>query len=161
MSTQTDPNAFLMSGGAPAAKFPTIGTAVKGTVITAEVNQQTDFQSQKPKFYDDGKPMMQLVVTLQTDERDPENSDDDGTRRLFVRGQMLSAVRQAVKVSGGKLEPGGTLAVQYVSDKASDKPGRSPAKMYEAAYKPGAPASVDALLGNTPQAAGPSASELI
>lgn len=161
-SDTMDPNAFLLAGGVPSAKFPAIGTAVKGSIEHLEVQQQRDFTTGEPKYYDDGKPMQMLVVTLATDERDPENADDDGMRRLFVRGQMLAAVRSAVRASGAQLAVGGTLAVKYVSDKAPEKRGMSPAKQYEAAYRPLAAAGqtdVDSLVGGAPST--PSASELI
>lgn len=160
--TYTDVNSFLNAQGVPSAKFPTIGTAVKGTIEHLEVSQQRDFTSGEPKFYDDGKPMNQLVITLATDDRDPEIESDDGTRRLFVKGQMLTAVRGAVKASGAQLLEGGTLAVKYVGDKAAEKRGMNPAKQYEAAYKPPTPnqSDVDSLIGGGATGT-PSASELL
>lgn len=169
MST-TDVNAFLMAGGVPSAKFPSIGTVVKGSIVSSEVNQQTDFTSNTPKFYDDGKPMMQAVITLQTDERDPEIDGDDGLRKLYVRGQMLAAVREAIRAAKADLEVGGILAVQYASDKASDKRGFNPAKQYVAEYQapaPGTGAANDLIAGaaaapaETPAAPQPTASSLI
>lgn len=128
-----DPNDILLGGGIQAAKFPTVGTVVKGTVVRSEAAQQTEFGTNKLKVYDDGKPMMQVVITLQTDERD--GVDDDGQRKLYVRGQMLSAVRDALKAAGAKLELGGSLAVKYESDKASEKAGFNAAKQYVAQYQ--------------------------
>lgn len=142
-----DPNDFLLGGGgAPAAKFPTIGTVIKGTVLNSEVAQQIDFATQKPKFYDDGNPAMQVVITVQTDDRDPSIENDDGKRRLFVRGQMREALGDALRGTGAKLEKGGTLAVQYVADKPSNK--GNPAKQYRAQYAPPSQlaAANDALL---------------
>ena len=163
MST-TDVNNFLLAGGVPSAKFPTIGTVVKGSIVASEVNQQTDFTSNTPKFYDDGKPMMQAVITLQTDERDPDINDDDGLRKLYVRGQMLAAVREAIKAAKAELEIGGILAVQYASDKASEKRGFNPAKQYVAQYQPPATgtAATNDLLGSTaPAPQQPAATSLI
>jgi hypothetical protein len=151
--TATDSvNDFLMGGGAASAKFPTVGTIVKGKITASEVTQQTDFSTGKPKFYDDGKPMNQIVVTLATDERDSSVEDDDGSRKLYVRGQMLAAVRDAVKETGSKLDIGGTLAVQYIEDKPSSK--GFPQKIYKAQYKAPDPtaASNDLLGGSEPAA---------
>lgn len=155
-----DVNDFLMSGGgAPSAKFNTIGDTVRGTIVATKKTQQTDFKTGKPLQYDNGDPKWQIVVTLQTDERDATLADDDGTRSVYVKNQMLAVVRDAVKAAGGKLEVGGTLAIKY----ASDKPSTSgyDQKIYEAAYK--APvASVSDLLGDTVNAVpGPSVSELV
>ena len=63
----TTVEAFLNSSGSPSAKFPTIGVTVKGTILDTEVMQQTDFQTGQPKTCDNGEPMMQLVVTLETE----------------------------------------------------------------------------------------------
>lgn len=136
-----DIEGFLNASGAPAAKFPTIGTTVKGTVTGAEVKQQTDLDG-KPKSWDDGNPRMQLVVTLATEERDPEIADDDGSRRLFIKGAMLKAVREAIKTAGARtIETGGTLAVKYTGDGDAPRPGFSPPKLYVAQYKVPAPAA--------------------
>lgn len=159
--SNVDPNAWLEGGGgAPSAKFPTIGTLVKGTVTDLRVEQQRDFGTGDPKFYKDGNPMLQLVVTLATDERDPAIEDDDGHRRLFVKGQMKAAVQTAVKATNTRLEPGGVLAVKYVSDKPTDK--GAPAKQYVAQYQPAAhdQSAVDDLLG-TSSAATPTSSSAV
>lgn len=135
---------FLNATGSPAAKFPTIGTLVKGTVTAAELTQQTDPADGKPKTWDNGEPRMQIVVTLATDERDATIDDDDGTRRLFVKGQMLKTVREAVKAAGVKtIEAGGTLAVKYTGDGEKTNPAYTAPKLYVAQYKAPAPA-VDA-----------------
>jgi hypothetical protein len=157
-----DPNEFLTATGVPSAKFPEIGATVKGVVQHLEVGQQRDFTSGELKTWDDGKPMMQLVVTLATDEHDPTVDNDDGSRRLFVKGQMLQAIRGAVRGANSQLLVGGTLVVKYVADKPAERKGMNPAKQYEAAYKPpvaGQQAAND-LLG---AAAGPapSASDLL
>lgn len=151
----TDPDAFLMAGGAPAAKFETPGTVVKGRIVDAVVEDQTDFKSGQPLFYDNGKPMQQLVITLVTDQRDPTNPDDDGMRRLFAKNQMLAAIRDALKKVPGALikTPGGTLAVQYTHDEPPPRPGLNPKKCYVAQYKPPADAADDLLNVEQPTAA--------
>jgi hypothetical protein len=167
MST-TDVNDFLLGGGVPSAKFPEVGTVVKGTVVKAETSQQTDFTTGEPKTYSDGNPMLQVVVTLQTDERDPEVDNDDGLRKVYVKGQMRKAVGDAVRASGSKLEPGGILAVQFVSEEEPEKRGLNPKKVYRAQYQPAQAAQVDeALTGpdaqpaQAPAPAQPAASSLI
>jgi hypothetical protein len=136
VSTSTDPNAWLMGGSVPSAKFETHGDTVTGVITdTPEVRPQTDFDSGQPLFWDDGKPKMQLVVTLATDQRDPGNADDDGTRRVYVKGKLQQAVAQAVRKAGAKgLEVGGTLTVTYVGDDEPKRKGMSGAKLYTAEY---------------------------
>lgn len=128
---------FLMGGGSPSAKFPTIGTTVTGTVAREpEVMQQTDFDSGKPLFWDDGKPKLQAKVVLATTERDPLISDDDGERAVYVKGQLQKAVAQAVRSAGARLlEVGGTLSVTYIAD--GERKGKlNPPKVYSAKYEP-------------------------
>ena len=132
----TDANSWLMSGAVPSAKFDAHGDTVKGTITeTPELRQQTDFDSGDPLFWDDGKPKMQLVVTLATDQRDPSNPEDEGTRRLYVKGKMQQAVASAIRKSGAKgLEVGGTLTIAYIGDDEPKKRGMSGAKLYSAEY---------------------------
>ncbi len=136
MTVDASVEGFLSGGGAPSAKFPTPGTTVKGTVEEAAVSQQTDLDG-KPKFWDDGNPRQQLVVTLNTDERDSTIDDDNGARRVFIKGQMLTALKDALKKAGVKsIEVGGTLAVKYTEDGVPTKTGFNAPKLYVAQYKP-------------------------
>lgn len=128
-----DANDLLMGGGIPAAKFPTIGTVVKGTVKNWETTQQTDFDTGKPLFWDDGKPRLQVVITIQTDERDPEVEHDDGLRKLYVKGQMQKAVSGAIRAAGRPgLEVGAQIAVQFNSEEPQQR--GNPKKVYVAQY---------------------------
>jgi hypothetical protein len=132
-----DANSFLMGGGgAPTAKFPTPGTTVGGRITEPpQLEQQRDIKTGEKKFWSDGDPMMQLVVTVQTDERDPSLEDDDGKRRIFIKGQMKNAVADAVRDAGAKgLEVGGTLHVRYSHDGQARERGMSPPKQYVARY---------------------------
>ena len=79
-------NKFLMGGGGKSASFKSSGDSVSGVIASMEERQQTDFDSGKPLEWDDGKPKMHLVVTLLTDESVDE--DDDGVRRLYVKGNL-------------------------------------------------------------------------
>jgi hypothetical protein len=130
-------NDLIMGGGAPAAKFPTVGTTIEGQIIDTTVSQQRDFATGDLKFWKSGDPMMQAVITVQTDQRDPEIADDDGQRRLFVSSRaMREAVRDAVKAAGAKLiEPGGTIKIQYTGDGAAEG-NLNPPKLYRAKYTP-------------------------
>lgn len=128
-----DANDFLNSGGgAPAAKFPTIGTVVRGTIVDAEVQDQTDFETGEALVWQDGKPRKQLIITVDTGIVD---GDDDGNRRLFAKGNMLTAIREAVKPHG-ELAVGGKLAVKYSDDGVASKRGFNPPKLFKATYEP-------------------------
>ncbi|MFF3643429.1 hypothetical protein [Streptomyces sp. NPDC002564] len=146
-----DANSFLMGGGgAPTAKFPTPNTVVGGRITEPpKVEQQRDIKTGEHKTWSNGDPMMQLVVTVQTDERDPAIEDDDGKRRIFIKGVMKNAVADAVRVAGAKgLEVGGSLWVKYTHDGVAKERGMSPPKQYDAKYTAAAAAHLG--VGQTP-----------
>lgn len=146
--TMTDPNAFLMGGGAASAKFPVIGTTVTGTIIREpEVMQQSDFTTGELKFWNDGRPMQQLQVVLSTSERDPADPNDDGERALYVKANMQKAVRDAIRAAGAPgIAVGGVLSVTYIGDGEITKRGMSAPKLFNAAYTPPTTAAANGFL---------------
>lgn len=132
-----DPNALLMTGGYPAAKFPEVGATVVGIVVAMETRQRRDFTTGEPMTYSDGTPIPEVLVDLRTDERDPSDPADDGTRRLYVRGAMLTAIRSAIRAAHADgLTVGGQLAVRYSADGEPSQRGWNPPKQYQAHYTP-------------------------
>lgn len=148
-----DPNAFLMGGGVKSAAFPEkqYGTTVGGFIVRdPELRQQTDFDDGKPKFYDNGDPMMQIVVHVQTDLRDPSDPEDDGVRAFYIKAQMLAAVRTAVRAAGGRgMEIGGHLTITYERDEPNSRGRGKDKKIYTARYRlpTTAQAANDVLMG--------------
>lgn len=145
-----DPNSILMGGGVASAKFENVGTTITGTIEDLTASQQTDFTTGELRTWPNGDPMMQVVVTLATDLRDPDVTDDDGLRKVYVKGKSLTAaVRDAVRRAGAKgLEPGGTLTVTYTGDGVAERRGINPPKLYSATYaKPDPAAAANAALG--------------
>src|SRR5690606_2848911 len=68
---------------------------------------------------------------------DPEVADDNGERALYIKGNLLKAVREAVRKAGAKgLDVGGTLTVTYSGDGEVSKRGINPPKLYTAVYAP-------------------------
>jgi hypothetical protein len=129
-----DVNNFLMGTGGRSASFKNINDRVWGEIVHTELRQQTSFEENTPLFWDDGKPRMQLVVTLQTDLA--EDEDDDGVRKIYAKGQMLQAIRKAIVKAGEKqIRSGGRLLVQYVSDAEPKRKGMSGAKQFFAKYE--------------------------
>lgn len=133
---------LFASSGAPALKFPTIGTTHVGTIRHLEARQQRDFDKGEPLTWDDGSPRMELIITIDT---------GDGDGRLFMKGSMLGALRDEVRRQGLKRpEVGGKIAVKYSHDGEAKNPKLSPPKMYQIAYEPPTVAAVEHLIGATP-----------
>ena len=151
--TPPDPMTLLLGGGTTSAKFENVGDTVSGEILSVETKQQTDLDGNL-KTWDNGDPMWQVVVVLQTDERDPDNAEDDGRRAVYLKGSSkyastAKAVADAVRTAGAKaLEVGGTLALAYTGDGEPTKRGFSAPKLYQAAYKaPVAGVDLGDLLG--------------
>ena len=133
MNVEIDTDDFLAASGSPTAKFADIGDTHKGTVVRSEVRQQTEFGTGAPLTWDDGRPRLELVVTIDTGE----TGDADTTeRRIFAKGEMLKAIKQAVKEGGGRLLNGGLLTVRYTGDGEQKTRGFNPPKLYKAKYVP-------------------------
>ena len=132
-----DPNEWLMSTGIRSAAFQNAGDSVVGIIARQpEVQQQRDFETGELKVWQDGNPMMQLRVVLQTDQRDPDDPEDSGERAVYIRGNMQRAVAQAVRAASAPgLEVGGKLLIKYVADGKAARRGFNPPKVYEAKYR--------------------------
>lgn len=113
-----DANDLLMGRGSKSVNWKDnpVGYTVIGTITTTpKVEQMTKFQSTELDFWPSGDPKMQIVVTLQTEMRDPANADDDGLRKLHIQPRMMVPVREAIQRAGAKgLEIGGRLAVRRI-----------------------------------------------
>lgn len=160
-----DVNNFLFEGGAKAFQWgETPGTICRGTIESAELRQQTSLDDNKPLTWDDGRPRMMLVITLQTADRDDE--DDTGVRAIYAKGgrfevasgegqSIRDAIADAVKAAGARsIDPGDELAVGFTG-RGKAKRGYTAPKLYAANFKK-ATASVAAsdLFGDGNERAG-------
>lgn len=142
--TTYDPNDLLSSSPSGSkGRFENVGDKHSGEILALEARPKTKFGTDEPEFTKSGKQKMLLIVTLQTDERDPGDPDDTGIRTLWLGGwdflpkTGIGAVAKAVHEAGAKrLEIGGTLAVAYTGDGEPPQPGYHPPKEFAAAYKP-------------------------
>ena len=136
----TDVQKFLMGSGVKSFSFAAIGDTVKGEIESLEMQQQRDFKTGDPLWWDPEtkqQPKMQLRIVLQTDIRDEDDENDDGRRGVYVRGQLQQAVREAIKKAGvDKIEEGGTLVVKFDAEGTAPGPKLNKPKIYTAAYKP-------------------------
>jgi hypothetical protein len=153
-----DPNDWLMGGGKTVGiswRNKPVGTSVTGTVCReSKMMQQKDPESDELLWWDDKQtqPKMQLVVYLQTAERDSSIEDDDGVRALYIKGKSLTeGMREAVKKSGRKgIEVGGTVTVTYVGEGQHTDPRKAkvynPPKLYRVEYRPPADSASTSFL---------------
>nr|DAK23883.1 MAG TPA: activated protein kinase C receptor [Caudoviricetes sp.] len=130
-------------------KFTNPGDTHTGTITeVSDARQASEFGSNEPAYWDREKtrPKMQVAVTLDTAERDPQDSNDTGKRTLWVvedgrSGSILSAIRQAVHQAGaGTIDIGGQLTVTFSGFDPNSKNPANPRKIYSASYVPPAPA---------------------
>lgn len=130
-------------------KFTNPGDTHTGTITeVSDARQATEYGSNELAYWDKERtrPKMQVAVTLDTAERDPQDSNDTGKRTLWVvedgrPGSILSAIRQAVHQAGaGTIDIGGQLTVAFSGFDPNSKNPANPRKIYSASYVPPAPA---------------------
>lgn len=130
-------------------KFTNPGDAHTGTITeVSDARQATEYGSNELAYWDKERtrPKMQVAVTLDTAERDPQDANDTGKRTLWVvedgrSGSILSAIRQAVHQAGaGTIDIGGQLTVAFSGFDPNSKNPANPRKIYAASYVPPAPA---------------------
>jgi len=141
----------LLSGGSKSFRFENPGDTVTGTITTAPVvRQATEFGTNKPLTWDDGRPQEQVVVTLSTGLR--EAADDDGTRSIYIKGwgSQLKAFKAAVAKAGKKPGPGDTFTARFTGYGPKPAGGGFPSKEYAYELVSSATAGVDALLDLEP-----------
>lgn len=128
---------FLMGSGVPSVTFPDIGAEVIGEIIAYELVQQRSFDTGEPLVWDDGRPRMQVVFTLATEQRDVSIEDDDGVRKLYAKAQMRDAIQQAIRKTGHKGDiVHGRLKVTYTENGEATRKGLNPPKVYTARFIP-------------------------
>jgi hypothetical protein len=123
--TQNDP--FMEAGGGsnPSLKFPEIGDKHTGVVIG--VRKQVDTKPDGTvKTWDSGEPMHVFIFDL----------DIDGeTHSLWVRGNMVTAVREAANAAGVKTLVGQQLTIQHYALGEAKKGFNAP-KLFRAKVEP-------------------------
>lgn len=155
MSEKSANDILLGAGGGKSAAFPRIGTIVSGEVISEpESREQTDMITKLVKTFKDGTPMMQVLIRLQTQERDPNDPEDDGVRTVYAKGKMVQAIGKAMRQAKvTAVEIGGFLEIAYIGDgPKGDMP--IPPKLFEARYTPPAPQASSVFLNAAPVTSG-------
>jgi hypothetical protein len=146
-----DPNSLFATVSVPSISFKDskIGDSFTGTITKLETAQVRDFDSNEPKFWDDGKPQLQVVLTLDTEYADPTDPEDDGTRKLYLVGAKLTAMKAAVKEFGKPVAVGQVITITFTGEKPNANKRFNATKLYgvKLAEGTGSSKAVDALLG--------------
>jgi hypothetical protein len=155
-SENNDFDTLLMGmKGDPAVKFPTPGSFVEGTVVAKEAAPKRKFNRNPnaPVEYElyktgpnQGQPIKELIVTLQTALRDPAIENDRGLRRVFFPFQMQQELAKAVKAANGQGLPIGAFLRIVFTHEIPSQGGGSPRKEYSVEYR----APEDQMIAQTP-----------
>lgn len=152
-------NDIFMGTSVPSAKFKNPGDSVRGTVCREPISQQArEYDADNPGggelafWKKSGQPIMQAVIDVQTDQRDPLVEGDSGIRRVYVKdhggkyekgsGRIRDAFRDAVTAAGARgIEVGGYLEVTYTGPGVGK--GAIPPKLFRVTYRPPQPGQAD------------------
>jgi hypothetical protein len=127
----------LFMGRPEAVKFDQVGDAVVGRIVDLQSQQARDFGTGNPKFYQDGRPVMEPVVIIQV--------EGAGSRTLYCGRGLRKAIGDAVRAvnftrAPGQQVPGirkgGYLHVTHTGVDTPRRPGAPGAKIYQASYVP-------------------------
>ena len=141
--------ASIESQSSKGAKFEQPGTSISA-------NQIRDFKSRQPKFFDDGQPQMQVLVTINTGVTDPMVEDDDGRRTVYIKGfglqrhAWLQALHNAGLRKAAEVRPGDRFTATFTGF-GEAKPGMNAPKLFEYVIEHQSPAD---LAMNQPQQPG-------
>ena len=148
--------ASIESQSSKGAKFEQPGTSISGLIENVTANQIRDFKSRQPKFFDDGQPQMQVLVTINTGVTDPMVEDDDGRRTVYIKGfglqrhAWLQALHNAGLRKAAEVRPGDRFTATFTGF-GEAKPGMNAPKLFEYVIEHQSPAD---LAMNQPQQPG-------
>lgn len=109
----------------------------EGDVLSQERAQQVNIETRKPMTWDDGRPRLKNIVTLQTDLKDDE--DDDGIRQLHVNipSALHNSIVEAIKsAQTGTLRNRDHLATTWTHTDEPTRKGLSGQKQFKSLITP-------------------------
>lgn len=139
---QTNMTDEFMSGGEshPSFKFTNIGDTATGTVLSIEKREDLDFITREVKTWPNGEKRYIYLFQMDTPE---------GTKSLWVKGQMEKAIKEAGRIALVKTLIGCDISVRFSALGESKTKGFAAPKLYTAKVIPAPLSSVtaDDLLG--------------
>lgn len=141
MSQPVSLASFFSGGGGKSIswKDKPLGTRAGGRIKAIQPpSQVTDLVTKEPKFKKNGEPVMHVRIDLQTNERDPQDAEDDGTRSLYCQGWLIGAIGDALRRAGAGDTPqvGADLYVTLIERTPPETPGLNPTNKFTAEYTP-------------------------
>lgn len=139
--------ASIESQSSKGAKFEQPGTSISGIIENVTANQIRDFKSRQPKFFDDGQPQMQVLVTINTGVTDPMVEDDDGRRTVYIKGfglqrrAWIQALHNAGLRKAAEVRPGDRFTATFTGF-GEAKPGMNAPKLFEYVIEHQSPADL-------------------
>jgi hypothetical protein len=143
MSNRTG-NDLLMSGGAApkGISYEVLGQEYGGKVLDEPGKYHArEFDRNNPgggalKYWPDGNPVEGVNIDFETNERDPQNRNDNGTRRFYIeKPRERQAIADAVNAANASLvERDAYLFVTWTCEESGQ--GAQPAKTFTARYIP-------------------------
>lgn len=133
-----DANRLLGGSRDPIISFKNIGDSVTGTLLDAEIVPITDPSGTVQKD-DQGRVREQIVYTLQTDLRDPNDEEDTGKRRVYAKWAIQRAISDALSdlgLSSVGLQEGGKITITHDRTTPAKTRGYSDAKLFTVEYAP-------------------------
>lgn len=119
---------FMGGDSYPALKFAAVGDTHEGRVVNVKRKQDVDFKSKQPLTWPNGDP--KYVWLFEVEQADGEM----GT--LWVRGNAVKAIREAVKEAGAGSPVGWQLKLQHHALGEVKNRGEDPPKLYRAKITP-------------------------
>ena len=144
-------DAFKKRAPGKFAKFLQPGATAAGVITEISDQKQATKFNRDPKakreldFWPSGDPVMEVWITLQTQERDPQDPEDTGLRVVVVTvnqkaGGQLAAIMDACEAVGAETPlPGGFLAITFTGFDPNSENAQNPRKLYAANYQAPAP----------------------
>ncbi|WP_314325479.1 hypothetical protein [Paenarthrobacter ilicis] len=144
-------DAFKKKAPGKFAKFLQPGATTAGIITEISDQKQAKKFNRDPKaareldFWPSGDPVMEVWISLQTQERDPQDPEDTGIRVVVVTvnqkaGGQLAAIMDACEAAGAETPlPGGLLAITFTGFDPNSENAQNPRKLYAARYQLPAP----------------------
>jgi len=128
---------FLSQGASlPAVSFREVGDRVTGVITNTRKLDDRDMDGEI-RTWPNGDPKHVWVFDIET---------DDGAMALWVRGNMVAAIRDAAAKGSVKTLAGARITVEHHALGEPPKKGLNAPKLYRAKIEPGTAADSDGWL---------------